>query len=164
MATNAILSKMGTAVVFQESGGTVTFSLNDGVTAGNGQVSNQWDRGASPRPTTYLLDAKIRWAATPTLGDVCRIRLFDSEATDRDLAADGDVTPETKFDNFLFVGQVVCSVAADQAFYASFIVKIVGRYVNLGVWNASATKALHADDNASSITLTPCYPDIQAAA
>ena len=57
MATNAILSKMGTPVVFQESGGNVTFTLNDTVDLGNGQVSNQWDRGASPRPTTYLLDA-----------------------------------------------------------------------------------------------------------
>lgn len=164
MATNAIMSKMGTPVVFQESGGNVTFTLNDTVDLGNGQVSNQWDRGASPRPTTYLLDAKIKWVATPTLGDVVRIYLSDSEATDRDLAADGDVTPETKFGNFRFVGQVVCSVAADQAFHASFVVEIVGRYVNLGVWNASGTKDLNATANACSITLTPCYPDIQAAA
>ncbi len=164
MATQAILSKMGTAVVFQESGGNVTFTLSDGVAAGNGQVSNQWDRGASPRAAMYLLDAKIKWADTATLGDVCRIYLSDSESTSRDLSADADVTPETKFGNFRFVGQVVCSVAANQAFYASFVVEIIGRYVNLGVWNGSATKTLHADDNASSITLTPYYPDVQAAA
>ena len=163
MATNAILSKAGTLVVFQDADGDVTFTLKDGVAAGNGQVSNQWDRGAAARATTYLMDAAIKWAETPTLGDVCRIYLSDSEATGRDLSSDGDVTPETKFDNFRFVGQAVCSVAADQTFYASFLVEIVGRYVNLGVWNASATKTLNATSKACSITLTPIYPDIQAA-
>lgn len=164
MATQAVLAKMGTAVVFTESGGDVTFTLNDGVDLGNGQVSNQWDRGAGALPTTYLLDAKIKWVATPTLGDVVRLYLSDSQATARDLTSDGDVTPETKFGNFRYVGQVICSVAADQTFYASYIVQIVGRYVNLGVWNASGTKDLNAAANACSITLTPCYPDIQAAA
>lgn len=164
MATQAILSKMGTPVVFQESGGNVTFTLNDTVDLGNGQVSNQWDRGANARATTYLLEAVIKWVATPTLGDTVRLYLFDSESTSRDLAADGDVTPETKFRNFKPVGNVVCSVAADQAFYGSFVVEIVGRYVNLGVWNASGTVDLNATANACHITLTPCYPDIQAAA
>ncbi len=164
MATQAILSKMGDAVVFQESGGNVTFTLNDTVDLGNGQVSNQWDRGAGARPTTYLLDAKIKWVATPTLGDAVRIYLAQSQGTAMDLTADGDVTPETKFGNFDFVGQVVCSVAADQVFSRGFVVEIVGRYVNLGVWNASATKDLNATANACSITLTPCYPEIQAAA
>lgn len=163
MATNAIYSKMGTATVFQESSGNVTFTLNDTVDLGNGQVSNQWDRGASPRPSCYKLDAVIKWVATPTLGDTVRIYLYDSESTSRDLASDGDVTPETKFGNFRFVGQVICSVAADQAFYGSYDVEILGRYVNLGVWNASGTKDLNATANACSITLTPCYPDIQAA-
>jgi len=164
MATQAILSKMGTPVVFTESGGDVTFTLDDTVDLGTGQVSNQWDRGAAARATTYLLDAKIKWMDKPTVGDVCRIYLSDSEATARDLTADGDVTPESKFNNFRFVGQVVCSVAEDQTFYASFVVEIVGRYVNLGVWNASGTKDLDDVANASSITLTPVYPDIQAAA
>lgn len=164
MSTNAILSKMGTPVTFQESGGTVTFTLDDGVAAGNGHVSNQWDRGTGARATTYKLDAKIKWAATPTLGDVVRIYICDSETTAFDLSGDGDVTPETKFGNFRFVGQVICSVANDQTFNFPADVEIVGRYVVLGVWNASATKTLNATDNACSITLTPCYPEIQAAA
>jgi hypothetical protein len=164
MATNAVLTKMGTPVVFTASGGDVTFTLDDTVDLGNGQVSNQWDRGTSAVATTYKLSAAIKWVATPTLGDVVRIYLYDSQNTSRDLTGDGDVTPETKFGNFRFVGQVICSVAADQTFYGSFVVEILGRYVNLGVWNASATKDLNATANACNITLTPCYPDIQAAA
>ncbi len=164
MATQAILTKKGTAVVFTESGGDITFTLSDGVAAGNGQVSNQWDRGTSALPMTYLLSAKIQWADTATLGDVARIYLSSADVTTADVTGNGDVTPETKFGNFDLVGQVICTVAANKAFYRSFLVQIVGRYVNLGLWNASATKTLHATDNASSITLTPVYPDIQAAA
>jgi len=163
MATQAILMKKGTPVTFQESGGTVTFTLSDGVAAGNGQVSNQWNRGTDSLPMTYQLDAVIRWADTATLGDVVRIYLYSSDTTSADLTADGDVTPESKFGNFDLVGQVTCTVAANQSFYRSFLVQITGRYVNLGVWNASATKTLHATDNVSNITLTPVYPEIQAA-
>jgi hypothetical protein len=164
MSTNAVLIKTGTPVTFTKSGGDVTFTLDDTVDLGNGQVSNQWDRGTSSVPTTYKWKATIKWVATPTLGDTVRIYLFDSPTTTADLAADGDVTPETKFNNFRLIGTAICSVAADQVFYASGVVEIFGRYVNLGVWNGSATKDLNATDNASYIVLTPYYPEIQAAA
>ncbi len=165
MSTNAIYDKQGTSVTFIDTGGDVTFTLNDTVDLGNGQCSNQWDRGAgASRPSLYKWDAVMKWVATPTLGDAVRIYLWDSTATGGDLVADGDVTPETKFGNFRLIGQVICSVAADQAFYASGLVAIFGRYVNLGVWNASGTKDLNATASASKIVLTPFYPDVQAAA
>ncbi len=166
MATNKIYATPGTAVVFQKSGGDVTFTMDDGVAAGDGQVSNQLDRGAGARPARYLIEATIKWVATPALGDTCRIYLYSAQkaASAVDLTGDGAVTPETKFYNFILACQVICSVAADQAFYAAGVVEIYGRYVNLGVWNASATKALNATANACSITLTPMPDDIQAAA
>ncbi len=164
MATNAILMKTGTPVTFTESGGDITFTLNDTVDLGNGQVSNQWDRGSGSVPTTYKWKATIKWVNAPALGDTVRIYLFDSPTATADLAADGDVTPETKFNNFRLIGTCICSVAADQVFYASGTVEILGRYVNLGVWNGSGTKDLNATANACSIVLTPYYPEIQAAA
>lgn len=166
MTTNKIYITPGTAVTFCESGGDVTFTLNDTVDLANGQVSNQWDRGAGSVPARYLWEAYIKWVATPALNDIVRIYLYAAQSSSSavDLAADGDVTPETKFNNFTCIGQVVCSVAADQVFYASGVIEIFGRYVNLGVWNASATKDLNATANACKIILTPMPEDIQAAA
>jgi len=166
MTTNKIYVAPGTATVFQDADGDVTFTLKDNVAAGNGQVSNQWDRGAGSLPVRYKVEATIKWVATPALADAVRIYMHASQKANTavDLTGDGDVTPESKFNNFSLIGDVVCSVAADQAFYGSMIVEIYGRYVNLGAWNGSTTKALNATSKACSITLTPISDDIQAAA
>lgn len=166
MTTNKIYYVPEAGVTFQESGGDVTFTMDENVAAGDGQASNQWDRGAGAQPLRFKWEATIKWVATPALGDECRIYLFAAEKSNSavDLSSDGAVTPETKFDNFALIGKVVCSVAADQAFYGSGILEIYGRYVNLGVWNASSTVALNATANACSIKLTPIPTDIQAAA
>lgn len=165
MATNAIYDKTGSAVTFKDANGTVVFTLQDAVDLGNGQASAIYDSGASPLPRLYKWEARIKWVATPTLGDVVRIYAYDSNTSgNADLAADGDVTPETKFGNFKLIGQVICSVAADQYFYGTGLVYLPGRYIVLGVWNASATKDLNATSEANVISLTPVYPDVQAAA
>jgi len=166
MATNKIYVTPGTATTFKDASGDVTFTMKDGVAAGNGQVSDQWDRGASSLPSRYKWEATMKWVATPALGDVVRIYLYAAQKANTavDLTGDGDVTPETKFGNFALIGQVICSVAADQAFYGSGIIELYGRYVNLGIWNASSTKTLNATSEACSITLTPISDDIQAAA
>jgi hypothetical protein len=166
MTTNKIYATPGTATLFQASSGDVTFTLADAVDLGNGQISNQWDRGTGSLPTRYKWEATIKWVATPTLGDIVRLYLYAAQKANTavDLTGDGDVTPETKFGNFALIGQVICTVAADQAFNSSGVIEIYGRYVNLGVWNASATKDLNATANACSITLTPMPDDVQAAA
>jgi len=165
MTTNAIYDKSGSAITFKDANGTVVFTLKDGVDLGNGQSSAIGDLGVTPRPMLYSWEARIKWVATPTLGDIVRIYAFCSDVSaEADLAADGDVTPETKFGNFVFMGQVVCSVAADQYFYGSGLIYLPRRYLVLGVWNASATKDLNATSEANVIKLTPIYPDIQAAA
>jgi hypothetical protein len=113
----------------------------------------------------YNWEAKLKWVATPTLGDVIRLYAYCSDTSgEADLASDADVTPETKFGNFQLIGQVICTVAADQSFYASGIVYLPRRYVVLGVWNASATKDLNATSGVNVIKLTPIYGDVQAAA
>lgn len=166
MTTNKIYVAPGTGVNFKDANGDVVFTLKDGVDLANGQVSDQWDRGAGAVPARYKWEATMKWVATPTLGDAVRIYLYAAQKANTavDLTGDGDVSAETKFGNFAMIGQVLCTVAADQAFYASGIIEIYGRYVNLGVWNASASKDLNATSEACSITLTPMPDDIQAAA
>jgi hypothetical protein len=162
MATNAILMKPLDSVTFTASGGSIVFTL-DGVAAGAGRSSAVWDRGEGAKPATYKIKPTIKWADTATLGDTARVYKFDSATATADLSADGDVTPESKFGNFKLVANCICTVAANRAFYTEEIITILGRYVYLGLWNGSATKALHADANASFIVLTPHVPDIQAA-
>ena len=165
MATNAIYDKSGSAVTFKDANGTVTFTLKDAVDLGDGQVSNVYDAGATPRPCMYKWEARIKWVATPTLGDTVRLYAYSTDTSgNADLTSDGGVTPETKFGNFKPIGQVICSVAADQYFYGTGLVYLAGRYIYLGVWNASATKDLNATSEANVISLTPVYPDVQAAA
>jgi hypothetical protein len=164
MTTNAIYEKSGSAITFKDANGTYAFTLKDAVDLGNGQSSAIGDLGATPRPTMYSWEARMKWVATPSLGDVVRIYAYCSDVSaDADLASDADVTPETKFGNFQLIGQVICSVAADQYFYAAGIVYLPRRYVVLGVWNGSATKDLNATSEACVIKLTPIYPDVQAA-
>jgi len=165
MTTQAIYEKSGSAITFKDANGTVVFTLKDAVDLGNGQSSAIGDLGATPRPMLYSWEARMKWVATPTLGDVIRLYAYCSDISgESDLAADGDVTPETKFDNFDRMGQVICSVAADQYFYAAGVIYLPRRYLVLGVWNASATKDLNATSEACVIKLTPVYPDVQAAA
>jgi hypothetical protein len=165
MTTNAIYGKSGSAITFKDANGTYVFTLKDGVDLGNGQSSAIGDLGATPRPMTYSWEARFKWVATPTLGDVVRLYAYCSDVSaDADLAADGDVTPETKFGNFVLMGQVICTVAADQYFYNAGVIWLPRRYPVLGVWNASATKDLNATSEACVIKLTPIFDDVQAAA
>jgi hypothetical protein len=164
MTTNAIYGKSGSAITFKDANGTVVFTLKDAVDLGNGQSSAIGDLGATPRPMMYSWEARMKWVATPALGDVVRLYAYCSDVSaDADLASDGDVTPETKFGNFQLIGQVICSVAADQYFYAAGMVYLPRRYIVLGVWNASGTKDLNATSEACVIKLTPVYDDVQAA-
>jgi hypothetical protein len=161
MTTNKIYESPGTSKTFQDSGGDVTFAMA-GIALGAGQASAQLDLTAASKPGLYKWEFTCRWVATPTLGDVVRLYAFMGTGTSVDISA-GAVTPETKLYNFQFLGQVVCSVAADQAFYANGLVFLEGQYLVLAIWNASATKAL-GTSNQCSIKLIPYYPDIQAAA
>ena len=165
MTTNAIYDKHGSVTTFKDANGTVVFTLKDAVDLGNGQVSAVFDSGASPKPRLYRWNARIKWVATPTLGDVVRLYAYSSPVSgEADVSGDGDVTPESKFGNFVLMGQVICSVAADQYFYGAGLVLLPDQYIVLGVWNASATKDLNATSEACVISLTPFYPDVQAAA
>jgi hypothetical protein len=148
MTTNAIFDKVGTTVTFTKSGGDIAFTL-DAVASANGQSSAQWTRGATPQPGLYKWEMFWKWVDTCALGDVCRLYLYDGLTTAADLVADADVAVETTLSsNFKLIGQVVANLAATSVFYSTGLVYITGRYVVLGVWNASATKASNATANA----------------
>jgi hypothetical protein len=58
----------------------------------------------------------------------------------------------------------VVAIASDKLFVASGVVQLTSRYLAVGGWNASATKALTATAGDFSITFTPIPSNIEAPA
>jgi hypothetical protein len=166
MATQKIYETPGTTVTFRGNGGTVTLTpQNEG--AGKGRISNAWDRGAGSQPARYKWRLKTRWAATAASGEALRIYLVTSDGTNPDgtlSAADAELTSETPLmNNCQFIGAVV-SAGVNQAEVSSGVCLIHDRYVQVAVWNASASKALTNTEADHVLTLIPIPDDIQAAA
>jgi hypothetical protein len=171
MATNTVLIKEGTSVVFKASGGDVVWTPQNEA-AGKGRISAVWDRGVSPRPVRYKWRMQTRWAATVTAGDMLRLYLVTSNAAATAAATDGgqtfgdaELASESRLaDNCVFIGSVVASTAADQNECSSGTVEIYDRYISVAMWNAAAVKALTNTAGDHVFTLTPMSDDIQASA
>jgi hypothetical protein len=164
MATN-IYEAQGSLITLQDSGGTVAIALQN-LGFGYGISGALIDLGAlsTPRPTIYTVEFECKWVATPALGEVARLYIYNSDGSVCDIdAADNAVTPETKFDNFgMPITQVIVTVASDQVFYAKpGIAYLPQRYATVAVWNASAAKNLVNTANVCKITLKPIFDQAQ---
>jgi hypothetical protein len=166
MATNAVYQKEGSAITFQDASGTVVMATNNLATV-NGVTSAEYDRGSTgPLAMWFKWEATVRWKTSLVLGDPLRIyaRGYDTPGNIYPAASATAITPETKFNDWVLVDTVYCSVAtASQAFYKSGLIYLPGRYLMIGVWNGS-TVNLEATNNLTAVTLTPLFDDIQAAA
>jgi hypothetical protein len=166
MATQKIYETPGTVVTFRGTGGTVAITPQNEA-LGKGRISGQWNRGAGSLPARYKWRMKTRWAATPAGGDTLRIYLVSSDGTNPDgtlSAADAELTSETPLlNNCQFLGAVVAA-GVDQVEVSSGVCMIHDRYVQIAVWNGSATKALTNTEADHVFTLTPIPDDIQAVA
>lgn len=117
---------------------------------GKGRISAIWDRGAGDLPFTYQYNASTRWAATPAAGDQLRLYLLSSLASATAALTDGafapgdaEITTEVALANncrYQLRGPVASAV--DQLYLRSGTQTILPRYLVLGAWNGSATKAL----------------------
>ena len=166
MATQKIYETPSSTVVFRGTGGTIAFTPQNEA-AGKGRTSAPWDRGAGSQPARYKWRMRTRWAATPSGGDTLRIYLITSDGSNRDgfATAPGDIelTSETPLvNNCQFIGAVV-SAGVDQIEVSSDVCLIHDRYVQVAVWNGSATKSLTNTETDHVLTLIPIPDDIQAA-
>jgi hypothetical protein len=166
MATQKIYETPGAVVTFRGNGGTIVLTpQNEG--AGKGRISSQWNRGGGSQPARYKWRMRTRWAATPASGDALRIYLVTSDGTNPDgtlAATDAELTSETPLlNNCQFIGSVVAA-GADQVEVSGGVCMIHDRYVQVAVWNGSATKALTNADADHVFTLTPIPDDIQTVA
>jgi hypothetical protein len=166
MATQKIYETPGAATTFRgDAAGDVTFTPQNEA-AGKGRISDPWDRGAGSQPARYKWRLRTRWAATATAGNSVRVYLVTSDGTNADgtlSATDAELTSELPLvNNCQFIGAVV-SPAVDQVEVSSGVCIIHDRYVQVAVWNGSATKALTDTETDHILTLTPIPDDIQAA-
>lgn len=161
---NKIYRATETPVTFKDSGGTNVIGLN-GLSLGTGRVSARHDRGAGSLAQLHEVKAIVQWTSAPALGDAAQIFLFQSDGT----YADGTVgtadaaMSSDKRRNGMLIGAVVCDVATGSVdMVATFQdVPISSRYYSIGLWNGSATKALLASANVSTVIVTPMPPEIQ---
>jgi hypothetical protein len=165
VATQKVYETPGTTVTFRGSGGTVTFTPQIEGQA-KGRISNQWDRGAGSQPARYKWRMKTRWVATATSGDALRIYLITSDGANPDgtlSATDTELGIEAPLmGNCQFIGAVV-SAGVNQVEASSGVCLIHDRYVQVAVWNGSATKGLTNTETDHIFTLIPIPDDIQAA-
>ena len=107
------------------------------------------------------------WAATAASGDALRIYLVTSDGTNADgtlSSTDAELTRETPLlNNCQFIGAVI-SAGVSQVEVSSGVCLIHDRYIQVAVWNGSATKALSNTEVDHVFTLVPTPDDIQAVA
>jgi hypothetical protein len=167
MSTNKIYEAAGTPIVFKDSDGTYTITLNN-LATGVGRISKQWDRGAGAQPAFYRVRCAFAFEATHTIvvGEKIPVYLATSDGTNVDGTvgtADAALTA-AQCNNLQMIGQVVVDVVSkDAKITAAFDVQLHERYVSVGVMNLTSDH-MQADNDANTITFTPYPPDIQAAA
>jgi hypothetical protein len=160
---NKVYTNPESAVTFKDSGGAgLRLTLNN-LAAGQGRISDRYDKGAGARASRYKWRATLQFAAAPSPGEAVHLCLSTSDGSDPDGqvgAADAPLT-DAKRVNLLDLGVVLADVtAADTKITASGVVEILDRYFSVGVWNATG-RNLRAMNDASYITLTPLPEEIQ---
>jgi hypothetical protein len=167
MTTQAVLMLPGTPIVFKDTDATYTITLNNLAHAA-GQFADQWDRGAGAKPSTYRVRCTFQLEATHTgvLGERIEVYMATSDGTNQDgtLGTSTAALTADKKQNLKLIGIVLLDqVAKDVSMTRTFTVEILDRYVTFGVWN-NTTDHLRAEDDFSTITVTPYTDEIQAAA
>lgn len=161
---NKVYRATETPVVFRDSGGDVTMTLQN-LGFGAGRVSAQKDRGAGSLAMLHEIIAVVQFETAPIVGETVDIYIFQSDGTyvDGTVGTSDAALTSDKRRNGMFVGSVVVdttSTATD--IVARFVdVPITSRYYSMGVWNASAGDNLENTANASRIIVTPMPPEIQ---
>jgi len=163
----------------------ITWSPHIGHDASNGlaitktRVSAVWDRGAGHLPAEYEWFASARWVATPAAADSLRLYLIKAYGASNNVALTeglqtfGDATLGATTDILSAtgcqpIGHVRAASATDQIWVNAGTIEIRHRYVSIGGYNASATKAILftlASGGAASnwVLFNPIPPVIEAA-
>lgn len=161
MATSEAKILVGNGVKFNgEVGADVAFSF-EGTSATAGQVSAQYDIGASPRAYLWMWHAEVVWQATPTqyqTADFYAAGAYDGDSTmiwgdpGASDAALGDVDMVR---NMLPIGSVVVEDAATTKMVGGGIFEWPHRYISIVGINSDSSAAINATDSNFLFFLQP---------
>jgi hypothetical protein len=170
MAAGDIYRNQGTKVYFSPASATnndVTFEV-DGLGAGAGRQSAQWNRGSGAQPAEYEVRAFAKFAAQPVLDEIIGVFLKTSDSTggtqsdNDDGVSDAAVSSEDKLKNLpqiltLTVDEENVSVELGK----SALVVIVAQYVQVVWWNYTVDQ-ISTGVNDSGVWFKPTHRQIQS--
>ena len=170
MSTQAIYEKLGTPLVFVNTGGDKLLNLAD-LHAVTGRMSAFYDRGAGAAPGEYLIRGYCQWALAAAINEYASVAIVESDGTHQDSGmpyhASNDAAITLAEFNALqnFCGLIIMHTdATDTERGFSARVRITSRYFAVAFYNASAAGALTNTNSVSAVVVTPIFGDIQAAA
>ena len=160
---NLIYQNDGTALTWQDSGGTYAMTLNN-LATGAGRQGAVHDFGVAARSPRFAWRAWFRSATAPVVGEAVEVYVKTSDGTSPD-NDDGTgniaVSAEDKLRNLVLIGRVQVDEAATGVTFAkSGEVWLPQRYVMPVFWNATADN-LVASANLSGFSLTPTPLEVQ---
>ena len=143
--------------------GDVTFSPAS-VAFAAGRKSDQWDRGASPRPEEYTWRAKTKLQATPIVGQTIDFYMASSDGTIIDgttTSGDAAFTDINALKNMDYIGSLIVDTTTTDSIQGAGVFRMTARYGILVMWNATAAETLSATDGDHDFIVTPIYPQGQ---
>ena len=162
---NDVLTKVGSPITFQDSGGTVVLTLQN-LGFGAGRVSATYDKGAGSKADWAHVHGVIQFETAPIAGEVVEVYVFSHDGTNvpADLGvADAAVTVANKRNNLPGPCIAISAEAAtaDLDFEKQGFAYIPLRYVSVMVWNGSAGDNLQNTANINRIVISLLNPEIQ---
>jgi hypothetical protein len=164
MATQDLLVKRGTPIVFKDSGGDAAITLQN-LAYGAGRKSAMYDRGAGSKPERYLVTTCFQHETAPQVGETVDTYLCQSDGTliDGNLTANDEALVSAALPNLKSIGPTTVQVTTLKTnFIKRFVVEIHERYFAVGVWNGSSGDNLTNTANVCSVTFTPLTDELQA--
>ena len=141
---------------------------SEGLADGAGRRGELDDWGAAPRADRYRIECWAQFQATPNVGDVLRVYLYeggtDTATPDHDEmggGTDAAISSEDELRNAAHVLSVIVTEAsADTEFYAQAVVEITSRHFGVALWNATGASTT-TDASETKVRVTAIPPDIQ---
>lgn len=142
---NKIYTNPETAKTFRASGGDVAITLTS-LGAGAGRQSAQLDLGTTARSNLFSWRFWVKFATQPVVGEAILLFIKTSDGThidNDDGTGDIDVSAEDKLRNLTYIGSLIVDEATASPSTVEFSasggpIEILGRYVQLVVWNGTA--------------------------
>lgn len=163
---NKIYTVVEELITFSDSGGSAVITLQN-LTTGTGRLSARYDRSTGSKPSRARIWGKFQMETAGVVGEQIEVYVVDwsSHATPLGDGALGTADAAFTADQRRNLGAPALIVIVDKTTTAadiigSAIIEVVGRYVSVAVWNATADN-LENTANANQVSIEWLPDEIQ---